>query len=72
VPHPFRVFLRNGWDTGTILVYTISENVLGVEAQEVVPTQTGAGSRRVEVKASMRAMEIVVMQPVLELFFSFS
>jgi hypothetical protein len=45
---------------------------LDVEAQEVVPTQTGAGSRRVEVKASMGAMEIVVMQPVFELFFSFS
>lgn len=43
-----------------------------MEAQEVVPTQTGAGSRRVEVKASMGAMEIVVMQPVFELFFSFS
>ena len=28
VPHPFRVFQRNGWDIDTIPVYTISENAL--------------------------------------------
>jgi hypothetical protein len=28
VPHPFRVFLRNGWDTDKIPVYTISEKAL--------------------------------------------
>jgi len=26
VPHPFRFFLRKGWDTNEIWVYTISEN----------------------------------------------
>ena len=28
VPHPFRVFQRNGWDTGKIPVCTISEKSL--------------------------------------------
>ena len=28
MPHPFRVFLRNGWDTDKIPVYTISEKAL--------------------------------------------
>jgi hypothetical protein len=26
VPHPFRFFLRKGWDANNFLVYTISEN----------------------------------------------
>ena len=26
MPHPFRFFLRNGWDTNKIPVYSISEN----------------------------------------------
>jgi hypothetical protein len=30
VPHPFRVFLRNGWDSNEIPVYTISKNTLGL------------------------------------------
>jgi hypothetical protein len=28
VPHPFRFFLRKGWDTNEIRDYTISENAL--------------------------------------------
>jgi hypothetical protein len=32
VPHPFRFFLRKGWDTNEIRVYTISENALGLLA----------------------------------------
>ena len=28
VPHPFRVFLRNGWETNRITVYTIHEDAL--------------------------------------------
>jgi len=28
VPHPFRFFLRKGWDANNFLVYTISENAL--------------------------------------------
>jgi hypothetical protein len=28
VPHPFRVFLRNGWETCKILVYTFPEDAL--------------------------------------------
>jgi len=28
VPHPFRFFLRKGWDTNEFWVYTISENAL--------------------------------------------
>jgi hypothetical protein len=27
VPHPFRFFLRKGWDTNEIWVYTISETL---------------------------------------------
>jgi hypothetical protein len=27
VPHPFRFFLRKGWETNETQVYTISENV---------------------------------------------
>jgi hypothetical protein len=65
------LFRGKGGAPNTNSVYAILEKALVVEAQEVVPTQTGAGSRRVEVKASMRAMEIVVMQPVFELFGSF-
>jgi hypothetical protein len=30
VPHPFRFFLRKGWDTNEIWVYTISENALAL------------------------------------------
>jgi hypothetical protein len=36
---------------------------LGVEAQEVVPVQTCSGSGSVEVKASMRSVEVVVVEP---------
>jgi hypothetical protein len=28
VPHPFRFFLRKGWDTNEFWVYTISENAI--------------------------------------------
>ena len=30
MPHPFRVFLRNGWEANEIPVYTICENVLSL------------------------------------------
>jgi hypothetical protein len=42
-----------------------------VESQEVVPIQAGSGSGSVEVEASMRAMEIVVMEPGFEQLGSF-
>jgi hypothetical protein len=42
-----------------------------VEAQEVVPIQSCAGNRSVEVKASRGTVEVVVMKPAIELLFSF-
>jgi antitoxin PrlF len=36
VPHPFRFFLRKGWDTNEICVYTLSENALTVVAWAVL------------------------------------
>lgn len=40
-----------------------------MEAQEVVPVQTGTGSWSVEVEASMWAEEVVVMEPEIELLY---
>lgn len=42
-----------------------------MDAQEVIPIQAGAADRSIEVEATMRAMEIVAMQPEIELLFSF-
>jgi hypothetical protein len=44
---------------------------LGVEAQEVVPVQTCSGGWCVEVAASMWAVEVVVVQPWVELGLPF-
>ncbi len=38
-----------------------------MEAQEVVPIQDQAADRSIEVEATMRTMEFVVMQPKIEL-----
>ena len=43
------LFLRKRPAERVSLVYTYTENALGVESQEVVPIQAGAGSGRVEV-----------------------
>jgi endoglucanase len=37
VPHSFRFFLRKGWDTNEIWVYTISENALGKRIATATP-----------------------------------
>ena len=42
-----------------------------MEAQEVVPVQTGSADWGVEVEASMWAVEVVVMQPRVECVFTF-
>ena len=39
MPHPFRVFLRNGWDTHRIPVYTIPENSLMGRQSALLPTE---------------------------------
>jgi hypothetical protein len=41
VPHPFRFFLRKGWDTNKNEDYTISENALILQLQ--IAFAEGAG-----------------------------
>ena len=53
-----RMALRGGYADGA----------LAVEAQEVVPIQSSAGGWGVVVEASMRSVEVVVVEPGLELF----
>src|ERR1022692_1146454 len=48
-------------------VYTILKNALAVESQKVVPIQAGTRSGCIEFEASMRSVEVIVMQPVHEL-----
>lgn len=38
-----------------------------MEPQEVVPIQAGSGSGCIEFKASMRSVEVVVVEPRVEL-----
>jgi hypothetical protein len=42
-----------------------------VEAQEVVPFQAGSADWGIEVEASMWAVEVIVVQPGVEVLFSF-
>jgi hypothetical protein len=44
---------------------------LDVEAQEVVPIQAGARSGCIEFKAGMGSVEVVIMQPRIEVLLSF-
>lgn len=66
-----------GREAGTITLFAFDEeqalsehtapfDALDVEAQEVVPIQAGARSGCVQFKAGMRAMEVVVVEPAIE------
>jgi hypothetical protein len=48
-----------------------TRNALNVEAQEVVPVQAGSADWGIEVEASMWAVEVIVVQPGVEVLFSF-
>ncbi len=41
VAHPFRVFLRNGWETAEFPVYTILENALFMHSLPVAASKFG-------------------------------
>jgi hypothetical protein len=53
------------------LISELNDAPLAVEAQEVVPFQAGSADWGIEVEASMWAVEVIVVQPGVEVLFSF-